>query len=259
MVESLQELNKNIVELITVLSDSNGNGHNDGARHLQLVPDIEEETVDNNTTNLTLEDYIEQNRGTNIRTLKNKLIGYGYDKDQVAEEKDKETIIRALYAEETGNFPETDEDEDTSTDEGVEEDSPVAKDLQEEEEDGLTREEAEQMSLSQIKAVARDLGFDDDNLRGLDVDGVVSLLFDTDENIEDEEDSVEEVDDVYASDDVEEVDDEVDSDSGGYTPEELQGKRIPELKSICDAWELSYPANATAPMLRSMILKAQSG
>jgi hypothetical protein len=210
------------------------------------------------STIIPFEDYLAEQLTTDIRTLRKELVDLGYNKDEIRTEKDKTILIKALYAE---RFP------DTSGEDTLEEsDEIVAEALNEvelddsaEDTDGepdeLTRDAAEHMALPELKSVAKSIGWLDDDLQGLDVEGVVSLLFDRNDEDADTTDDLADYEEEMAEEEAEEAETE----SGGYTPEELQLMRIPALKEILDAWELTYPANAPAPALRSLILKAQTG
>lgn len=53
-------------------------------------------------------------------------------------------------------------------------------------------------------------------------------------------------------------DDAATADDSGYSEEELTELGIPDLKAICDDWQLEYAAKATKPTLIKLILDAQN-
>jgi hypothetical protein len=151
-----------------------------------------------------------------LADLRTTLIENDYDPAQIRKERDRETLLRAMYDVE---YP-VDEDDDVDSAEDAEEDDDeddddydVDDEADDDDEDKLTREQAAAMGLREIKNVAKEQGYDAAQLKGLDVDGVVSLLFD-----EDEDDDAD--------------DDADDDDEPEYTAANLRGKRIPELQEI---------------------------
>lgn len=96
-----------------------------------------------------------------LRSLKKLAISYGYDRQDVAAA-DKDTLIDGILSEELSEQNE------------VEPETEQAEDAPQE----LTREDILGMGLDKAKKLALSKGMSQDQLTGLDVDGIASLLID---------------------------------------------------------------------------------
>lgn len=166
--------------------------------------------------------------GMSLVALKKIVAKMGYDKAEVADA-DKETLVETIL-----------EEEAESTDDG-------AEDAEEADEDDR-RAELEGLGLNALKKVAREeYGLTAADYKGLDKDGIVDLILDSDP-AEEEDDDDEEVEDIEEAED-----DEFE----GYDEEELEGMSLKELKEIATEWGITVKAGTKKPGYVEAILEAQ--
>lgn len=224
--------------------------------------------VDTSDTPKTREEREEELRNTNIRTLRTKLIELGYDAAAV-KKADLDQIVSNLLDEEFGeddadededadaeeaedDDEESEEEEDDSDDDEEEdeegEDDDSEEDDDEEEEDGdeeekeLTREDLLALNLREVKRMAVDVYEvveSKDELKGLDKDSVIDLIFGDEEGEEEEGEE-----------------EEGDEEEEYYTEEELQGMKPNALRAICDEAGIKYKKADDKPTLIKKILSA---
>lgn len=153
---------------------------------------------------------------TNIRTLRKQAIELGFDDEEVAEAEKEDlvdSILEAL-AEEADNAADTDDDEDLDEDaddeeadddgdddsedddEDDEDEDDEEEDDDEEEEDeeesDYTREDLEELTLTQLKKVAKEeFGESAASLKGLDTEQIIDLILGEEGDGEDDEDDEE--------------------------------------------------------------------
>lgn len=180
-----------------------------------------------------------------IKDLRDLAKRHGIDTIKKAE------IIDALAADEDEDA----EDDEDETDEDVEsdEDDEEADD----EGDAYTREELEEMSLRDLRALAKDSGYDPAEVKALDQDELVDLLLDEgdddeDEGEEDEDD--EDYDDEDEADDEEEDDEEGDEEEIEIDEDALNAMDLAELKEVASDLEVKIPRNAKKPQIIQAIL-----
>lgn len=140
--------------------------------------------------------------------------------------------------EEIGDLEEDEEDEDTDEDEADEDDEEEDEDDEEgdEDEEGeYTREELEDLSLKELREIAKEEGHKLPDYRGLDQEGLISLILGED----DEEDG----------DDEDEEEIELDEDA-------LRAMPLEELKALAKEIGVKVPARVKQPALVELILNA---
>lgn len=167
-------------------------------------------------------------------------------KQNGVELKKKADILDAL--EEKGVFAESEEEEEDDDDEVEVEDDEDEADEDEEgeeddeeendDEDSLSREDLEEMSLKELRVLAKEQGIAQADYRSLDQAALVDLLLGEDEDEEDDED-------------VEDEEDEVE-----ITPESLKAMSETELRSLAKDAGITISKTAKKSAIVKTILAA---
>lgn len=159
-----------------------------------------------------------------------KKLAKEYFDDEAVDDAEAEDLIESLLS------LDADEDEDGED----ADDADADEDEDGEEDDDELQAELEALTIGELRKKARDeYEATAAELKGLDKDGIISLILDT----ETEDDA--------------DADVESDDDEEGYTQDELEAMDTAALKEICDEWEIEYTPRARAAKLIEMILEAQ--
>lgn len=165
-----------------------------------------------------------------INTLRKIALDLGFNSEDV-EDADKETLIDGILDDEYGDADDADDAEDAEPDEDAsdEEDADEPDDEDGEEEEsasGYDRDELEEMSLKEIRVVAKDAGYTTADLKGMDQDAIIDMLMESDDEPDADEDE----------------EDEDEPEEEGYSEEDLEGMNLRELKSLAKEWGVKVPA-----------------
>lgn len=150
--------------------------------------------------------------------------------------------VDAVEPDEEDDEPEDDDEEEPEDEEEEDEEDEEDEDEEEEEEgEGYDREELEEMNLRELRALAREEGYDRDDVKGLDSDSLIDLL----SGEEGEEEDDEEYDE-----DEEEDDDEV------LDEDDLAAMSVKELRALAKEYERTVPRGATKSDIIDLIMEA---
>lgn len=179
--------------------------------------------------------------------LRKECLKREYDDDEVAEADREQLIANLRDDDEAQAEAEAEEDDEVDEDEEAEEDEEADEDEDEEEDEEeaeaeYSREELAEKSLSELKAIAREQGFTNADLRGQDEDSVVDMILEGPEEEEEDEADEDEAEEDEA-DELDEAEDEADEEDGeGYTLDELiamgENNRA-ELIAEAEAWGIT--------------------
>jgi hypothetical protein len=144
--------------------------------------------------------------------------------------------------------PDEEEEEDYGDDDDVEEEDEDEEDEDEEDEEegeGYTRADLEEWTLRDLRAAAREAGYDREDVKGLDRDSLIDLLAIDGDEEEDE--------------DVEEEDVEEDEDDEEYEEldeDDLAAMSVKELRDIAKEYEVKVPRGATKTDIIDLLMEA---
>lgn len=166
----------------------------------------------------------------------------------------KAEIIDALASEDEGEGEEDDEEY-----EEVEEADDEESDEEEEDDDegeAYTREELEEMTLRNLRALAKESGFSADDIKGLDQDALIDLMLE--EEDEDADEADEDDEDYEDDDESEEEGDEEEEDEDGeeLTEDDLNAMNLAELKEVASDIGITVPRGVKKPALIDLILES---
>ena len=194
-----------------------------GRGKAKAEPEVEPDEDDDTDEEVSRDEREAALRKMKIAALRSLVSGYGYDDDEV-KGADKDTLIDAALEEE---FGESDGDEDSDDEADVDEDDVDEEEDADDNEESYTREELEELSLRELKAIAKEAGYTTADMKGLDDTEVINLILEEDESDEDDED-------------------EDDSDEEeGWTEEELQGMSVKELRAVAADNEVKVPRGSS--------------
>jgi len=169
----------------------------------------------------------------------------------------KADIIAALVSAAAETAEEIDDEDDVEDDEDFDDVEEADDDEESDEEEGYTREELEELSLVDLRAILKEADYTAAELKGLDQDALIDLILDEgDEDEEeeaDDEDAEDESDDEEdESDDDEEADDE-DGEEEEITEESMQKMTLAELKELASDIGVKLPAKGNS---KSSVIEA---
>lgn len=193
-----------------------------------------------------------------IKTLRDLAKRHSLDTIKKAE------IIDALASDEGEDEDEAEEDdedeeyeEDEDADDDEESDEDEEGDEEDDEEEGYTREELEDMTLRDLRALAREY-YDAADVKGLDQDALIDLLLGDDEEDEDADEADDEDED-YEEDESEDEGDEDEEEEDGeeeLTEDDLRKMSLAELKEVAGDIGITIPKSVKKDALVDLILES---
>lgn len=177
---------------------------------------------------------LEEIHAMKIVDLRNLAVELGLEAQKV-----KADIIAELQ--EGGYIVDEDEDEDDDEADDDEVEDEVEDDEDDEEDDeGYSREELEDMTLAQLRKVAREAGLEFE--KGADQDTLIELILGEDDEDEGDEDDDEEADEDDDSDDSDDSDDDEEEE---ITEEEIRKMPLKELQGLAKELEIKVTVPRT--------------
>lgn len=135
---------------------------------------------------------------------------------------------------------EDDEDSEDEDDEEADEDDEEEEEEDDDEGDEYTREELEEMSLRDLRALAKESGYSAADVKGLDQDAIIDLMLGEDEEADEDEEEPEE--------------DEESEDGEELTEDDLRKMSLAELKEVASDIEIDVPRGIKKDALVELIL-----
>jgi hypothetical protein len=184
--------------------------------------------------------------GLTLTALKKEAVEAGYDAADL-KGLTKEDIVDALLSdEEEGDEDDDDEsDEDDESDDDDDADEDDDSDDEDEAED-YTREDLEDMTLKELRDVAKEGGATAADVKGLDQDELIDLILGDSEDEDDDEDG----------DDEDGDEDDSDDDEEELTEDDLNDMSEAELKKLAADMGVKIRKNATKKSIIAALLDA---